>query len=76
MLIYGLIVLIFPALSLGATEILLEPSGGKALVVDTDILMKRSSPVIEGSIVEEKKSDTIDAISSDTYKVNKVNINK
>ena len=76
MLIYGLIVLIFPALSLGASEILLEPSGGKALVVDTDILMKRSSPIIEDSIVEEKKSDKIDETTSDTYKVNKVNINK
>jgi len=71
-MIYGLIALILPTFSLGATEILLEPSGGRAIVVDTDVLMKRNSPIIEDPIVEEKKSsDVSEENSEDKYKVDK-----
>jgi len=68
-MIYGLIALILPTFSLGATEILLEPSGGRAIVVDTDVLMKRNSPIIEDPIVEAKKSsDVSEENSEDKYK--------
>ena len=34
---------LLPALSLSATELLLEPSGGKAVLIDTNLVAKRSS---------------------------------
>ena len=34
---------LLPALSLSATELLLEPSGGKAILIDTNLVAKRSS---------------------------------
>ena len=37
-----LLLLLLPALSLSATELLLEPSGGKAILVDTSLLAKRA----------------------------------
>ena len=36
------LLLLLPAHSLSATELLLEPSGGKAILVDTSLLAKRS----------------------------------
>ena len=36
------LLLLLPALSLSATELLLEPSGGKAILVDSSLLAKRS----------------------------------
>ena len=41
--IVSAILLILPALTLSATEILLEPSGGRAILVDSNMVMKRSS---------------------------------
>ena len=36
------LLLLLPAFSLSATELLLEPSGGKAILVDTSLLVKRT----------------------------------
>ena len=37
------LMLVLPALSLSATELLLEPSGGKAILVDSSLLTKRDA---------------------------------
>ena len=40
---------LLPALSLSATELLLEPSGGKAILIDTNLVTKRSSGALTPS---------------------------
>ena len=40
---------LLPALSFSVTELLLEPSGGKAVLVDADLVAKRSSSALEPS---------------------------
>jgi len=40
---------LLPALSLSATELLLEPSGGKAILIDTNLVAKRSSGALTPS---------------------------
>ena len=40
---------LLPAHSLSATELLLEPSGGKAILIDTNLVTKRSSGALTPS---------------------------
>ena len=43
------ILLALPGLTWSATEILLEPSGGKAILVESNLVVKRSSNKIAGA---------------------------
>ena len=43
------ILLALPGLTWSATEILLEPSGGKAILVESNLVVKRSSNTIAGA---------------------------
>ena len=56
-----LLLLLLPALSLSATELLLEPSGGKAVLVDTALLVKRTpaTPVSQTGQTSQDSQDTL-----------------
>ena len=54
-----------PALTMSATELFLEPSGGKALLIDSDMLVKRSSQP-QQKLVPESSTE---AATEDNQKV-------
>ena len=49
MTFFSAILLALPGLAWSATEILLEPSGGKAILVESDLVVKRNSNIIGGT---------------------------
>ena len=61
------LLLLLPALSLSATELLLEPSGGKAILVDTSLLVKRTpttSTVREQTVQTSQPSQDTPQVSN------------
>ena len=53
------VLLLLPALALSATELLLEPSGGKAILVDTALLDKRDVTAQQTELDRQDSQDTV-----------------
>ena len=53
------VLLLLPALALSATELLLEPSGGKAILVDTALLDKRDVTAHQTELDRQNSQDTV-----------------
>ena len=53
------VLLLLPALALSATELLLEPSGGKAILVDTALLDKRDVTAQQTEMDRQDSQDTV-----------------
>ena len=53
------VLLLLPALALSATELLLEPSGGKAILVDTALLDKRDVTAQQTELDRQNSQDTV-----------------
>ena len=66
--IVSALVLFLPALTLSATEILLEPTGGRAILVDSDMIIKRSSMTTDDSDVSDVKQEQVAAKDVDDSK--------
>ena len=57
--IFSAILLILPGLTLSATEILLEPSGGKAILVESDLVVKRNTNTVNNVVEEQPETKVV-----------------